>query len=524
MSCVAIVVGFTSFGLGTAEAQLLTAYTGDEAPPKNWVIDVTTGNDVEGPLGASRALAADPETNRIFEIEDRRLGRSTVALRISTVDDAGQITPGPLRSVVDDNGIDIRIMTSLAFGNGTLYAQSGGNSRAGVPAALGTIDLSTFVFTPLLTSEAAPMVSALTYDHDRDELVIGSTGTTNRIFAFDPITGVSRLIIELPTEEGTFDGLAYGRDRIWMDCGAPCGDISVFNRLTEQFEPSLPLPARFGNGSGGAAFLEALAATPPPPPPPPASAEVYMSFRNRTLVPGIGIVADEDVVVYDPQSGAWSLVLDGSDVGLANFKISGLAVLEDDSMLLSFTAAGTIPGLEFGPVDDSDIVRFIPTSLGANSSGTFEIYLDGSDVGLAQNSEDVDAIAISGDGRLVISTVGRFSGTGATGADEDLMVFTGTLGANSVGRFEPLFDGSDFGLGGNGATDVDGASLRAGGTVVLSIFNDAVIDGLPVADEDLLELELDPSDDAASGAASLFLDLSTIGIDSSEDVGSLFVR
>ena len=518
-----ILVGVSWLGLRTADAQLLTAYTGDEAGPKNWVIDVATGSDVEGPLGATRALASDPVSNRIFEIEDRRLGRTTVGLRISTVDADGQILQGSLRSVVDGDGRDVRFITSLAYGNGILYAQSSGNSRAGVPAALGTIDLGTFVFTPLPTSGMAPSVSALTYDHDRNELVVGSAGAVNRLFAFDPVTGASRLIVELPPEEGDFDGLAYGRDRIWMDCGAPCGPISVYNRRTGAFESSLTSPTRFGNGSGGAAFLEALAVVPPPPPPP-ASAQVYLSFRNRTLVPGVGMVADEDVVVYDLQSGAWSLLLDGSDVGLAGLKISGLAVLPDDSLLLSFTEPGALPGVSDGPIDDSDIVRFFPAALGANSAGTFERYLDGSDVGLTRNSEDIDAIAIAGDGRLVISTVGRFTGTGATGADEDLMVFTGTFGADTAGSFELFFDGSDFGLGGNNATDVDGAAFRANDTLLLSIVRDTTVGGLSVGDEDLLEVRLDAADDSASGEVSVFLDLSTVGIDFNEDVGAVFIR
>ncbi len=268
MRVLTLVASVTCCWLGAANAQLITAYTGDEPPPKMWIIDVTTGDDVEGPLGKSRALASDPTTNRIFEIEDRSLGRTSVSLRISTVDASGRITQGSPRLVVDDDGIDIRFIRSLAFGNGTLYAASSGNSRAGVPGSLGTIDLETYVYTPLPTSNLSPGASAMTFDHDRNQLLLGSIGSgsnPNRIFAFDPETGESELVVELPPEEGDFDGLAYGYQRIWMDCGASnaCGDISVFNRITGAFEAPLDTPNRFGNGSGGATFLATLAVIPP---------------------------------------------------------------------------------------------------------------------------------------------------------------------------------------------------------------------------------------------------------------------
>ncbi len=269
MKPLALVVLATVCWVGAATAQLVTAYTGDEPPPKMWIIDVVTGDDVEGPLGKSRALASDPATDRIFEIEDRRLGRTTVSLRISDVGPDQQIIQGPSRAVVDENGIDIRFIRSLAFGNGTLYAASSGNSRRGVEGSLGTIDLETFVYTPLPTSDLSPGASAMTFDHDRNQLLLGSIGAgsnPNRIFAFDPVTGESELVVELPEEEGSFDGLAYGYHRIWMDCGSSnaCGDISVFNRITGEFEAPLDTPNRFGNGSGGATFLESLAVSPPP--------------------------------------------------------------------------------------------------------------------------------------------------------------------------------------------------------------------------------------------------------------------
>ncbi|MCG8531542.1 MAG: hypothetical protein MI749_12870, partial [Desulfovibrionales bacterium] len=61
---------------------------------------------------------------------------------------------------------------------------------------------------------------------------------------------------------------------------------------------------------------------------------------------------------------------------------------------------------------------FIPTSLGADTAGTFEWYLDGSDVGLSGAKEDIDTIAFTPDGRLLISTKYDYEVPGMSGHDE----------------------------------------------------------------------------------------------------------
>lgn len=248
----------TVFVCSSAFGQLVTAYTGDEAPPKNWIIDVSTGDDVAGPLGKSRALASDRDTNRIFEVEDRRLGRTTVAVRISTVGPGGEIDQGLLTRVHDSAGRDIRFIESLAFGNGVLYAERRAEPADDIPATIGVIDLDTYTYTPIESPVPISTVRALTFDPDRGELIIGTREESLwSLYAFDPLTGENSLIATLPTGQG-FDGLGYGDGRIWMDCGAPCGPIQVYNRVTSTFEDNLPLPRRFGNGSGGATYLPAL--------------------------------------------------------------------------------------------------------------------------------------------------------------------------------------------------------------------------------------------------------------------------
>jgi hypothetical protein len=188
--------------------------------------------------------------------------------------------------------------------------------------------------------------------------------------------------------------------------------------------------------------------------------DLFLSGSSDGLA-GSTAYADEDIVRYNFDTGAWSLFLDGSDVGLKGTDVDALHVQADGSILLSLSQRLKIPG--FGKVDDSDIIRFIPTSLGEDSAGSFEMYFDGSDHGLKRSNEDVDAIGFTEDGRLVISTTGSFKVpqnekssfwcwdeldtitsyshfycSQLKGADEDLIV----LDSDGSG-WEMYFDGSD---------------------------------------------------------------------------------
>jgi len=173
-------------------------------------------------------------------------------------------------------------------------------------------------------------------------------------------------------------------------------------------------------------------------------------------------------------------------------------------------------------VDDSDIVRFTPTSLGANTAGTFTLYFDGSDVGLSTSDEDVDAISLDASGRLIISTVGACSMNGASGQDEDLFTFNATsLGSNTAGTFSILFDGSDVGLGSNSSEDVDAACWTASSTILLSTVGNFSVPGLSGANEDVFQFTPTSLGGNTSGTYNMVLDLSTLGISTGADVSAI---
>ena len=166
-------------------------------------------------------------------------------------------------------------------------------------------------------------------------------------------------------------------------------------------------------------------------------------------------------------SGAWALFFDGSDVGLANTDVDAFERQADGSLLMSFDSDFTLTG--FGAVDDSDILKFSPTSTGSTTAGSWSWYFDGSDVGLTTGDEDVDAFDLLPDGRLLVSTLGNVSVTGASGTDEDLLAFTASaLGATTRGAWAIYFDGSDVGLSTTASEDVNGAWVDAAGKIYLT--------------------------------------------------------
>lgn len=184
---------------------------------------------------------------------------------------------------------------------------------------------------------------------------------------------------------------------------------------------------------------------------------LFVSSSTWGRVDGIDFT-DEDILAYNLTTQSWVKYFDASDVGLWWNDLDAFDLMDDGSILMSFKSRRTIAGV--GVVDDSDIVRFIPTALGEQTSGSFEFYFDGSDVGLSNGDEDIDAVSRLADGRLLISTSGNFRVPGISGRDEDLILFEPDgLGANTAGDWERYFDGSDVGLR-NSSEDVNGAWLN----------------------------------------------------------------
>ena len=272
-----------------------------------------------------------------------------------------------------------------------------------------------------------------------------------------------------------------------------------------------------GNASGTICVDElvydSLADEPPPPPPPPPAAVYYLSFIVAAGWDGPAY-DDEDVLRYQTGSGTWAMFFDGSDVGLGAVDVDAFAVLADGSLLLSVDAPlADLAGV--GPVADADIVRFVPAGTGANTSGQFTLYLDGSDVGLTAKSEDIDGLAMLPDGRLLISTLGAFN-VGAPpqrvkGRGQDVLALTlSQTGADSVGQWAMYFDGSDVALL-SAPENVDGVWSAANGALLLSTTGAAAVPGLNFGPADLVSCQ-GTTGDATSCAFALAWSGSSAGL------------
>ena len=255
--------------------------------------------------------------------------------------------------------------------------------------------------------------------------------------------------------------------------------------------------------------------TPTPTPTPPADGTVlYFSLQFNQTVGGLS-TANEDIIAFD--GTAMSLYFDGSDVGLDGYTLDAFSRIGPNEALMSFAEAATIPGIA-GTVDDSDLVKFTATSLGDNTDGSFSLYFDGSDVGLTVSTEDVDAVELLPDGRVLVSLTDAFSVDGVSGEDEDVIALTQTsLGDTTAGSWAMYFDGSDIGLADSPDEDVDALAVASDGAVYLSVVRAFSVAGLSGSDEDVFACIGPTLGDSTSCASfSMFFDGSAFGLTSND--------
>ncbi|MGH8496242.1 MAG: GDSL-type esterase/lipase family protein [Gammaproteobacteria bacterium] len=164
---------------------------------------------------------------------------------------------------------------------------------------------------------------------------------------------------------------------------------------------------------------------------------LYFSTKANTAIPGVpGPYDDADIYRLDPGTGAYDKFFDARDAGLpGNADIDAFSVVDSDTFYISFArGAGTnVPGL--GNVSRSDVVLY--------DGGTFQPFLDGSDVGLGETfAENIDAIHVESASAILISTGGKPS-IGVSGANkEDILRCEGSFGATTNCSWSLYFDGS----------------------------------------------------------------------------------
>ncbi|MBD2206809.1 SdiA-regulated domain-containing protein [Calothrix sp. FACHB-1219] len=207
---------------------------------------------------------------------------------------------------------------------------------------------------------------------------------------------------------------------------------------------------------------------------------LFVKLAGNGTVGGVAFNR-QDILAYDTSNNKWYMYFDGSDVlgaGNTNINLRDFHINQDGSILFTVNNPTVLPG-ELA-VDDSDVIKFTPTTTGDFTSGRFEMYFDGSDVGLTENSHELDAIALDNNGNLIVSLRGsaQLAGISGTVADEDLIRFKATsLGENTTGTWEMVFDGSDVGLT-DSTEDVNGVWFDTNNNLFLTIEGAYSVPGL----------------------------------------------
>lgn len=217
---------------------------------------------------------------------------------------------------------------------------------------------------------------------------------------------------------------------------------------------------------------------------------LYLSIATNGTVgtlPGLN-AKKADILRYDGTS--YSRYLKGADIGLGAHDgtpanaLDGFQVLDDGSILLSLANSATLP--QVGAVDDSDIIRFVPTSVGDRTVGAFLPFFDASAIALTKAGEDVDAFYWDqATGSLYLSMRGQWSAnvglSSASGGGQDVAVCTGFVPNNGqapCAKVAIYFDGDDVGLEGSNVAENIDALYLSDGTIYFSTSGSATLSPL----------------------------------------------
>lgn len=181
---------------------------------------------------------------------------------------------------------------------------------------------------------------------------------------------------------------------------------------------------------------------------------------------------------------------------------------------LSSKKNGTVGGVSFR---DEDIVRF------NSATGTWELFFDGSDVGVGNN--DLDAFELKADGGaplgfvIIMSFERKFSNLAGLGAVQpwDIVKFTPSIIGNATaGSWSIFLQGNTVGLN-NSSENIDAIAFDPSDRLVISTVGTAVVPGLTAKDEDLMVWD--------GSAWQLYLDGSAIKLTTgNEDVDGAWIE
>ncbi|PSB15610.1 hypothetical protein C7B65_24060 [Phormidesmis priestleyi ULC007] len=204
-----------------------------------------------------------------------------------------------------------------------------------------------------------------------------------------------------------------------------------------------------------------------------ADGSILLSVNQDVTLPGAGTVTGVDIVKFTPTAigeataGSFSLYFKGANVGLdtTGEELDSLAIAPDGRIIVSTKGSFSAGGLT---ASNRDLLAFTPTSLGTTTAGSWSLYFKGSNVGLVDATENIDAAWVDNSGKIALSTTGAYtvpsgSTSSLSGVGSDVLSFTPSnptsLGAATSGVFAASWSAAGSGL--PSTIGIDGYSRRS---------------------------------------------------------------
>ncbi len=183
---------------------------------------------------------------------------------------------------------------------------------------------------------------------------------------------------------------------------------------------------------------------------------LLLSLFKGGHLPGIGRVNREDIIRFTPDvagdytAGTFVMFFDGSDVDLTGGTeaIDAFSIAEDGRLIISTRGRATVKvnGVDMR-VAGQDLLAFTFNTIGSSTSGTWELYFEGADVGL--KNENIDGVWVDPqNGDLYLSVVNNFNvGGGVSGTGGTIFICTpGSLGADTTCAYRNYWSAKDAGV------------------------------------------------------------------------------
>ena len=213
-----------------------------------------------------------------------------------------------------------------------------------------------------------------------------------------------------------------------------------------------------------------------------SSAQNLIISTDQTETLGSLTFSDGSLAEYNATLNSASLYFN-ENLFSANEDINAVHVLANGVIILSTTGNATLGGLSFG---DDDLVAYDP------STDTATLYFDGG-ANFSNGNEDIDAVHILDDGRIILSTTGNARLGGLNFGDDDLVAYDPVTKTASL-----YFDGGN--LFSNTNEDIDGVYIMSNGHILLSTTGSATLAGTTFSDGSIVEY------DPVANTASVYFD------------------